>query len=418
MSLYGVLRTGVSGMNAQSTKLGTIADNIANTGTIGYKAASTQFSALLLESGKNSYNSGAVSAEVRHAIGEQGSLVYTTSATDIAIQGAGFMLVADTNGTPYLTRAGSFITDAATGNLVNTGGYSLLGYALDDGNPNAVLNGVGNLAPVNMTDKNLQARPSTAGIFTVNLPANEAVVAGDTPADNLATSTYTVKSSIVAYDNIGNAITLDVYMTKTDDVPVEWEVAVFDSADEAVTGGFPYTSGALVTQTLAFDGDGKLTGTSSIDIPVPNGATLALSFEGTTQLATAYTPMNVEVNGNAPSAISGVIIDEDGTVYASYENGSRVAAFRVPFATVASPDNLKPIPGDAFSITTQSGDLQIGFPTEGGRGTLVSGSLEQSNVDMASELTDMIVAQRDYTANSKVVQTSSELLDVLMNLKR
>ncbi len=83
-----------------------------------------------------------------------------------------------------------------------------------------------------------------------------------------------------------------------------------------------------------------------------------------------------------------------------------------------SPDNLQPVPGDAFAITTASGDLQIGFPTEGGRGEMVSGALEQSNVDMASELTDMIVAQRDYTANSKVVQTASELLDVLMNLKR
>jgi flagellar hook protein FlgE len=269
-----------------------------------------------------------------------------------------------------------------------------------------------------MTDKNLQARPSTIGTFSVNLPANEPVVSGDTPADNLATSAYTVKSSIVAYDNIGNAVTLDVYMTKTDDSPYEWEVAVFDQSLAASGGGFPYTSGPLVHQTLAFDSDGLLTGVGLVSIPVPNGATLDLEFGGTTQLATAYTPLNVEVNGNAPSAIAGIVIDEDGTVYASFENGSRVAAYRIPFATVASPDNLKPIPGDAFGITTGSGDLQIGFPTEGGRGTLVAGSLEQSNVDMASELTEMIVAQRDYTANSKVVQTSSELLDVLMNLKR
>ena len=83
-----------------------------------------------------------------------------------------------------------------------------------------------------------------------------------------------------------------------------------------------------------------------------------------------------------------------------------------------SPDNLASVAGDAFSVTSTSGDLQVGFPTEGGRGSLVSGALEQSNVDMASELTEMIVAQRDYTANSKVVQTSSDLLDVLMNLKR
>jgi flagellar hook protein FlgE len=157
MSLYGVLRTGVSGMNAQSTKLGTIADNIANSGTTGYKSGSTQFSALILESGANAYNSGAVATEIRHSVSQQGSLAYTTSPTDLGIQGNGFLIVSDPNGQPFLTRAGSFNTDAATGNLINSGGYTLMGYALDDGNPNAVLNGVGNLTAVNLTDKNLKA---------------------------------------------------------------------------------------------------------------------------------------------------------------------------------------------------------------------------------------------------------------------
>ena len=418
MSLYGALRTGVSGMNAQSTKLATIADNIANTGTIGYKGASTQFSALVLDSNANAYNSGAVSTNIRHSVSAQGSLVYTTSATDIGIQGNGFMIVADPNGQPFLTRAGSFITDATTGNLVNSGGFTLLGYELDDGNPNAVLNGAANLTPVNLTDKNLQAVPSTAGTFTVNLPANEPVQTGDTPADNLVTSIYTVKSSLVGYDNIGNPVTFDVYMTKTATGPDQWEVAVYNQADADPAGGFPYSSGPLATQALDFDDTGHLTSSAVVGIPVPAGGTLNLDMSGSTQLATSFTPMNVSVNGNAPSSISGVDIGNDGFVYATYQNGSRVALFRIPLATVASPDNLQPIPGDAYAITNESGDLQIGFPAEGGRGNMVAGALEQSNVDMASELTDMIVAQRDYTANSKVVQTSSELLDVLMNLKR
>src|SRR5205814_701106 len=179
------------------------------------------------DSSDNAYNSGAVSTQVRHSISTPGSLTYTTSTTDVAIQGSGFLIVSDPGGSPFLTRAGSFVTDAATGNLVNTGGFMLMGYALDDGNPNAVLNGVGNLTPINMTDKNLQAKASDAGVFSVNLPAAEPVDLGDTPADNLVTSTYTVKSSVIAYDKIGNALTLDVYMTKTDDSPVNWEVSVF-----------------------------------------------------------------------------------------------------------------------------------------------------------------------------------------------
>jgi flagellar hook protein FlgE len=93
-------------------------------------------------------------------------------------------------------------------------------------------------------------------------------------------------------------------------------------------------------------------------------------------------------------------------------------AFRIPLADVASPDKLSPLAGNVFQTTPESGDVQVGFPTEGNRGSLISGALEQSNVDMASELTEMIVAQRDYTANSKVFQTGSELLEVLMNLKR
>lgn len=417
MSLYSALRTGVSGMNAQSTKLSTIADNIANSGTTGYKGATTMFSALVLDSNANTYNSGSVAANVRRLISKEGPLAYTTSPTDVAIQGNGFLVVQNANGESFLTRSGSFVTDASTGNLVNNGGYTLLGYPLDSGNPSAVLNGVGNLEPVNLTNKNLKAAPSTTGTFTVNLPSNDSIVTGDTPADNLATSTYSVKSSLVAYDNLGNAVTLDVYMTKTGTGPDTWEMSVFDQSKAAAGGGFPYSSGPLATQTVTFDNKGQLNGTAALSIPVPNGSTLNLDLAGTTQLATDFTPMNVAVNGNAPSSISGVEIDNDGTIYASYDNGSRVPVYRIPLATVPSPDNLHAVAGDAYSLTIGSGDLQIGFPTEGGRGKLVSGALEQSNVDMASELTDMIVAQRDYSANSKIIQTSSTLLDVLMSLK-
>ncbi len=418
MSLYSALRTGVSGMNAQSTKLSTIADNIANSGTTGYKAGNTLFSALVLDSSPGTYNSGAVATNVRHMISQQGSLAYTTSSTDLAIQGNGFLVVANANGEPYLTRAGAFTTDSATGDLVNSGGYTLLGYPVENGDTAGVLNGTANLEPVNMTDKNLKAVASTEGTFSVNLPADDDVVTGDTPADNLSTSNYSVKTSLVAYDKVGHEVTLDVYMTKTASSPDKWEATVYNAADAASGGGFPYSSGPLATQTLSFNSSGQLTGTSTMSIPVPGGDTLALDLSGTTSLATSFTPQNVTVNGNSPSSISGVDIDKDGIVYATYENGSRVAVYRIPLATVASPDNLSVVAGDAYRVTTASGDMQIGFPTEGGRGSLVSGALEQSNVDMASELTDMIVAQRDYTANSKIVQTSSELLDVLMNLKR
>jgi len=447
MSLYGVLRTGVSGMSAQSNKLGTIADNVANSGTVGYKRASTDFSSFVIDAGGTNYDSGSVSTKVAHMVDQQGPLSYTSSDTDLAIQGDGFLVVKDAQDVAYLTRAGSFTVDASSGNLVNTAGYTLLGYPVAaDGSTSVVTNGTTGLTPINISGMNLRAKPSTEGTFLVNLPSSAAIVdptaqntpadnTGDVPADPTATppvaavtaSKYTDKSSIVAYDNVGNAVTLDMFLTRT--AADTWEVSVFNHADAPATGTFPYTgTEPLTTQQLKFDTNGNLSQVENaagaamsgleLDVPVPNGKTVKLDLTGMTQLASDYTPLNVAVNGNAPATVSGVKIDTDGTVYATYQNGGRAAAFRIPLARVQSPDNLTPVAGNAYSTTPESGDLQVGFPQEAGRGSLVSGALEQSNVDMASELTDMIVAQRDYTANSKVVQTGSDLLDVLMNLKR
>ncbi len=418
MSLYGMLRTGVSGMNAQSNLLGTVADNIANAGTTGYKRSQTEFSSLMLQSSHGSYSSGSVVTHVRQTTGEQGPLAYTTSSTDLAIQGSGYFVVANASGSPFLTRAGSFVADGETGNLVNSAGFTLMGYDISNGDPSGVINGFANLVPVNLQNMNMRASATTEGDFMVNLPANDAAVTGDTPADNLVTSTYSEKSSIVVYDNVGNEVTLDVYMTKTSDSPAQWEYSVYDQADAASGGGFPYSSGPLTSDTIDFDSSGKLSGTSSLTFTVPNGADVTLDLSGTTQLATIYTPVNVAVNGNAPSTLAGLTISDDGTVYANYSNGARTPTFRIPLADVPSPDNMETLAGNIFRTTPTSGDIQLGFPTESNLGSVVSGALEQSNVDMAEELTEMIVAQRDYTANSKVFQTGSELLEVLMNLKR
>ena len=163
MSLYGVMRTGVSGMNAQSNKLSTVSDNIANVNTVGYKRASTEFSSLILKSGSGNYDSGAVETTVRYAITDPGNLQFTTSTTDLAVQGNGFFVVQDTNGNNFLTRAGSFVPDS-TGNLVNTAGFQLMGYNIQNGAaPNVAANGFGGLQVVNVNQMALQASPSTNG---------------------------------------------------------------------------------------------------------------------------------------------------------------------------------------------------------------------------------------------------------------
>jgi flagellar hook protein FlgE len=151
---------------------------------------------------------------------------------------------------------------------------------------------------------------------------------------------------------------------------------------------------------------------------IPNGAPFTLDLSQSSQLATDYTVLSAAVDGNAPSAVDHVEIADDGFVYAVFGNGERIAAYRIPLANVPSPDNLEPLAGNVFALSSKSGDLQIGFAGSNGSGTIVSGALEQSTVDLASELTAMIESERNYTANSKVFQTGAELMDVLVNLKR
>jgi len=423
MSLYGMMRTGVSGMNAQANRLSTVADNIANSGTTGYKRASTEFASLIVPQTTGTYNSGGVTTSVRYSISQQGDLRYTPSGSDLAINGNGFFVVQSPSGTPVLTRAGSFVPDSQ-GRLVNSAGFYLMGYSYAAGEPSASANGFGGLEPVAIgQQQELAAVPSTAGVFAANLPASaDAVLPANLPSANDVGSTYTAKSSLVAYDNLGGEVVLDVYFTKTG--PNTWQVDIFNQADATAQTSFPYGapgSAPLVSETLSFDpANGKLlsTSASSVSIAVPGGQTMDLDLSGMSQLQLGYTLLDAKANGNAPSGILGVEFSADGTLYARYENGSYRPLYRIPLATVESPDRLTPQPGNVFTLNANSGPLQMGFANEGGFGSLVAGALENSNVDIAEELTNMIESQRSYTANSKVFQTGADLMDILVNLKR
>ncbi len=418
MSLYGMMRTGVSGMAAQANRLATTADNIANSDTTGYKRASTEFSTLVMPSTGGSYNSGGVTTTVINSISAQGVLQYTTSVSDLAVDGNGFFVVQNPNGTPFLTRAGAFVPDGE-GRLVNAAGFQLMAYSYENGDPAATVNGFDGLEPVRIADGQMTASPSTEGYYLGNLPAGAtAVAAGDLPTTNTMTAQYTSKSSMVAYDNLGNRKLLDVYFTNTG--AGTWQVAVFDQAAATPGTSFPYAGGALGSADLTFDNTtGKLTGgTDSVSLTIPNGAGFTLDLSQLTQLGTSFTVSGGATNGNAPSTIDKVQISKDGTIYAMYGDGSTRALYKIPLATVQSPDRLAVLPGNVYAQGTDSGEITIGFANEGKLGAVVSGALESSNVDIAEELTDMIAAQRSYTANSKVFQTGSDLMDVLVNLKR
>ncbi|UWU70731.1 flagellar hook protein FlgE [Bradyrhizobium sp. NC92] len=409
MSLYGVMRTGVSGMNAQSNKLSTVSDNIANVNTTGYKRASTEFSSLILKSGSGNYDSGAVETTVRYAISDAGNYHFTTSTTDLAVQGNGFFVVQDANGNNFLTRAGAFVPDE-TGNLVNTAGFQLMGYNIANGAvPNVAANGFGGLQVINVNQMALQAAPSTKATVAANLdPSATAIAAPAGPAN------YTSKTSMVTYDNIGNAVTLDVYAAKTG--ANTWDIQVYNGATALTTPGPATTFTFDVTAT----GKGKLAAASptALSVAIPGGsAAFNIDMSAMTQVAAAF-DFKATVDGNAPSAVEKVNIDDKGVVTAVLKNGTTLPSFQIALATVPSPDHLTPEVGNVYSPNLESGNVQVGLAGQGGLGTVKSGALEDSNVDLADELTSMIEAQRGFTANSKSFQTGADLLDVVVNLKR
>ncbi len=182
-------------------------------------------------------------------------------------------------------------------------------------------------------------------------------------------------------------------------------------------------------QTMTFDAEGKLeTPASPADLvldelPIDGAVLKSLTVSiggatgGSTQLAAAFAAKG-DIDGIGPSGVAGYEISDDGIVYLKYENGDLAPKYRIAMANVQSPDNLKPLAGNVYSQSNDSGVIVMGYAGNGGFGTILSGALEDSNVDIAEELTSMIESQRNYTANSKVFQTGSELMEVLVNLKR
>lgn len=408
MSLYGVMRTGVSGMNAQSNKLSTVSDNIANVNTTGYKRASTEFSSLILKSGSGNYDSGAVETTVRYAISDAGNYQFTTSATDLAVQGNGFFVVRDPNGNNFLTRAGAFVPDS-TGNLVNSAGFQLMGYNIANGaTPTVAANGFGGLQVINVNQMALQASPSTKATVAANLDPSAAIIAGPP-----GPGAYTSKTSVVTYDNIGNAVTVDVYAAKT--AANTWQIQLYDSSTGTALAGGLNTFTFDVTAT----GKGKLAAASptSLTVTIPGGSSFNMDLSAMTQVASSF-DFKATVDGNAPSAVEKVNIDDKGVVTAVLKNGTELPSFQIALANVPSPDHLTPEVGNVYSPNLDSGNVQVGLAGQGGLGTIQSGALEDSNVDLADELTAMIEAQRGFTANSKSFQTGADLLDVVVNLKR
>jgi flagellar hook protein FlgE len=402
---------------------------------------------MVLPSGSGNYNSGGVQTTVRQSVTDQGDISYTTSTTDMAISGDGFFIVQSPDGVSVLTRAGDFTPDK-DGNLVNSAGFTLMGYSYDSGAPAVVVNGFDGLVPINVNQSGLTAIESSAGVFKGNLNSDMPVVAAANlpsanadPGVDASGNSNSFKTSMVAYDKLGAKIQYDFYFTKSSGPTAAvvgppaiaatsgtWDVAIYRH-DGASTGTspFPYAAGSKVSSgTMKFDTSGSLitSGTAAGTITgsttladTTSGLNIVMDLSGFTQKAASNSGTGTP-NGQPASEVTGVTIDKDGTVYANYKEGDPRPIYRIPLATVASPDQLTLLTGNVYAANGVSGVTVTGFPQTNGFGDIQAGALEGSNVDLAGELTEMIESQRSYTANSKVFQTGSDIMDVLVNLKR
>ncbi|WP_292291549.1 flagellar hook-basal body complex protein [Marivita sp.] len=429
MSILNAMQSGVSGLRANATAVSLIGENIANTGTVGFKRSFAQM--VTVKSG----DAAGVSVQRGSEIGAAGTNVMTRSVTDLAIGGQGFFVVSKQPNDPVLanymlTRAGSFSVNAE-GNLVNAAGYHLSGFKYDDtGTIGAVdRRSYGSLETINLGEVELTAAASTAATISGNLPA-------DATGTGIASAPFV--STVGYYTELGAEEQLT--MTWTPDVAMEnvWSLEVagggivygtvavkFHDAGATPAAPLEYTGPTPAGPPLEIDettGEMTITIDNAADPANAQVLTIALgapgTYDGITQFAGDYEPQRVTIDGSEVSGMASTEIDESGIVWALFENGVRKALYEIPVANVTNVEGLEAVTGNAYRLTSQSGDVLLNVAGNQPAGSILSSTLENSNVDLAQEMTDLIMVQRAYQSNSKIVTTSDELLQEANNLKR
>lgn len=385
-----------TGLNAVNEQLDGISNNIANSGTVGYKSMTTQFSAMYA----GTQAMGVSVAGSAQSISTGGSMVSTGNALDLAINDDGFFVMCDSAGNISYTRAGSFVTDK-NGYIVNASGDYLQGYPVDDSGTLQT----GTVTDIQIKTGNIPAQATDSMTFTANFDASDETIDRATvPFDPNNSDTYTDSYTTTVYDSLGNEHSVSQYFTKTADNT--WEVQY--TFDGEAQSGVPPT-------TLTFDPNtGKLTDPTTpqtITFTTDEAAPISMTvdYSDCTQYGSDFSVTTNSATGYASATQNGVQVDDDGKVYATYSNGERMLQGQVVLATFPDENGLEAVSGTAWVQTGESGTPLIGTPDSGSCGTLSSGMLESSNVDITNELVNLMTAQRNYQANTKVISTSTQL---------
>lgn len=404
---------GLSGLNAAARHLDTIGHNVANASTVGFKASRAEFSDVYATTvyGVSNVSPG-IGVEVG-AIAQQfaqGAITTTNNSLDLGINGGGFFRMSE-NGTITYTREGQFKLDK-NGYIVNASGKRLTGYPVDKNG--VVTNGTAQDLKLESTD--ISPKATTSAVVRVNVDARAQI-----PAANFNVTdakTYDGGTSVSVFDSLGREHVMAMYFRKTGENT--WEV-------HGTLDGDPLNGGNALG-TLKFNTNGTLdtnagATTSPFEVTVPMGADaggdqkITMDFSDTTQFGTNFTVAHQEQNGNGSGKLAGFSVGRDGSLMARYTNGMTVSKGRVALANFTNPQGLQPLGGNQWGETADSGAPLVGSPQTGTLGSIQSGALESSNVDLTQELVNMITAQRVYQANAQTVRTHDQLLQTIVNLR-
>jgi len=430
--------TALSGLKAASTHLDVTGNNIANTGTTGFKYSRAEFADLYASSmfgtGSNAVGSGVITADIaqQHT---QGNISYTDNSLDLAVNGSGYFIVND-GGTQLYTRSGAFKVDNQ-GNVIDNSGNNLMGYGVDaDGN---LVDGV----LTNLTVDTSNQAPNATSTVTQGVALNSSETVPTIAFDPTVSDSFNWSTSVSLYDSQGNEHTMTQYFVK--EASNEWSMHVLidgrNPGDPASTD--PYQA------SLSFDTSGRLQASASSDFTVnadgtitladwvpatitdattdpvtwgDNGAAastsgVTLDLRNMTQTNTRFAVNSLSQDGYTTGQLSGLSVDETGQLFAIYTNGQANLIGQVALATFDNMQGLTPVGGTAWKQSLASGEPVIGTPGSGTLGSIVSGALEDSNVDLTAQLVDLIIAQRNYQANAKTIETENAIAQTIINIR-
>jgi flagellar hook protein FlgE len=407
--MFTSFSTALSALNAFSTAVDVVGNNLANLNTTGYKASAVSFHDLVaqsLSSGETQVGLGVSHVTTARQF-TQGAIQASNGLLDVAIKGDGFLIVKDQNASMY-TRAGNLRVDS-NGVLMTSTGERVQGWTASNG----VIDAAGEPGDISLPSET--RIPTSTKSFSIDMNLNAAAEEGET-----------VSNSIRIFDSLGASHLARITVTKSA-TPGEWDYSLSIPDADVETAITP------VTGTLTFDSEGKLTSPALTDeAPVleisglTNGAAdMEVSwslFNDTNPRVTQFThPSAVSGNaqdGAAAAEMIGFALADGGLVVAKYSDGNQTVLGQLAVASIRNPESLIAVGNNNYQLSARSALPAVGLPGTGGRGILLGGSTEGSTVDMAKEFTNLIVLQRGYQANSKVVTTVDEMSQETLSLKR